>query len=189
MLLADVTKDYSASVLRRSNSMSNIELTRRFKPLIAAAQRDLTTEGFDKSRQAIQCRLDVRYVGQSYEITIPFREEYRREFDSSHHRLYGYSDPRRPTEIVNLRVVASGLTEKPALPQSRERVSRPRPASVRPARFNGRDLPTRFYIWEHLTSGSRANGPAVVTGPEATTVIPPGLAFRVDRFGNLIIRR
>jgi len=189
MLLADVTKDYSVSVLRRSDSVSNIELTRRFKPLIAAAQRDLTIEGFDKSRQAIQCRLDVRYVGQSYEITIPFREEYRREFDSSHHRLYGYSDPRRPTEIVNLRVVASGLTEKPALPQSRERVSRSRPVSVRPARFNGRDLPTRFYNWEHLTPGSRANGPAVVTGPEATAVIPPGLAFRMDRFGNLIIRR
>ena len=189
MLLADVTKDYSASVLSRCDLVSNAELAKRFKPLITAAQRDLINEGFGKSRQLIQCRLDIRYIGQSYEISVPFSDDYRRTFDSRHQRLYGYSDSGRATEVVNLRVIASGVIDKPVLPQSRERKSRPRPSFVKPARFNGRTSPTDFFRWEQLTSGARANGPAVVTGPEATAVIPPGFAFRVDRFGNLIIRR
>ena len=128
-------------------------------------------------------------MGQSYEITLPFSKEYRREFHRRHATLYGYSDPARPTEVVNMRVKASGIMDKPELPRSRERFSRPQPASVRRARFNGRMLPTSFYRWDDLAAGARAPGPAVVTGGEATAVIPPAFGFRVDCFGNLVIRK
>jgi N-methylhydantoinase A/oxoprolinase/acetone carboxylase beta subunit len=189
MLLADVTKDYSANVLRRSDALSSAQLASRFKPLVEKAKRDLQHEGFAKARQIIKRRLDVRYLGQSYEITVPFSNGYRCEFDRRHEQLYGYSDTARPTEIVNLRVKASGITDKPDLPRSPEQPSRPRPSSVRGARFNGRVRPTAFYRWDDLAAGARAAGPAVVTGAEATAVVPPGFAFRVDPFGNLIIRR
>jgi len=189
MLLADVTKDYSASVLCHSDALSSAELASRFEPLVANAKRDLQNEGFAKARQIIEPHLDVRYVGQSYEITVPFSNDYRCEFDRRHEQLYGYSDAVRPTEIVNLRLKASGITDKPDLPQSRKESSRPRPSSVRPARFNGCVRPTVFYRWDDLASGARAAGPAVVTGGEATAVVPPTFAFRVDPFGNLIIRR
>jgi N-methylhydantoinase A/oxoprolinase/acetone carboxylase beta subunit len=188
MLLADVTKDYTTSVLRRSDSITLAGLGKRFKSLVEAAKRDLENEGFSRGRQVIERLVDVRYVGQSHELTLAFSGDYRCEFDRRHEQLYGYSSPDRPTEIVNLRVKASGITEKPDLPQSRERVARATPTSVRPARFNGRMLPTAFYRWDHLTAGADASGPAVVTGGEATAVIPPGFVFRVDRFGNLIIR-
>jgi N-methylhydantoinase A/oxoprolinase/acetone carboxylase beta subunit len=61
--------------------------------------------------------------------------------------------------------------------------------SKRPARFGGRMVRTAFYRWNELPAGARAHGPAVVTGGEATAVVPPEFAFRVDRFGNLIVRR
>jgi N-methylhydantoinase A/oxoprolinase/acetone carboxylase beta subunit len=189
MLLADVTKDYSASVLCGSGSISSAELVRRFKAPVETAKRDLIREGFGTTQQVIERLLDVRYAGQSYEITLPYSKAYRREFDRRHQRLYGYSDAGRPTEIVNLRVKASGITDKPDLPHSRERVARPQASSVRPARFNGRVQPTAFYRWDDLAAGARARGPAVVTGGEATAVIPPGFILRADRFGNLIIRR
>lgn len=189
MLLADVTKDYSSSVLRCSDSISQPELRRRFEPLLNTAKRELEREGFRRSQVVIECLMDVRYVGQSHEITVPFSEAYRRTFDQQHHQLYGYSDPERVAEIVTLRVKASGITHKPVLPRSSERFFRPRPASVRPARFEGRMIPTAFYIWDDLASGARATGPAVVTGGEATAVIPPAFAFRVDGFGNLIVNK
>jgi N-methylhydantoinase A/oxoprolinase/acetone carboxylase beta subunit len=189
MLLADVTKDYSSSVLQRSDSISHAELTKRFAPLQARAKRELECEGFRPARQVIERLIDVRYAGQSFEITLPFSNGYRRAFDQRHQQVYGYSDPSRPTEIVVLRVRASGITEKPDLPQSPERFSRPKPMSKRPARFGGRMVRTAFYRWNELPAGARAHGPAVVTGGEATAVVPPEFAFRVDRFGNLIVRR
>jgi N-methylhydantoinase A/oxoprolinase/acetone carboxylase beta subunit len=189
MLLADVTKDYSSSVLRRSDSISHAALMKRFAPLLDWAKRELEREGFPRARQVIERLVDVRYAGQSYEIALPFSNAYRRAFDLRHQQLYGYSDPARPTEVVNLRVKASGITDKPRLPQSPERSARPQPSSVRPARFDGRMVSTAFYRWNDLEAGARAPGPAVVTGGEATAVIPPNFAFRVDRFGNLVIRR
>jgi len=48
---------------------------------------------------------------------------------------------------------------------------------------------TAFYRWDDLAPGARAAGPSVVTGNEATVVIPPGFRFRVDGFGNVIIRK
>ena len=188
MLLADVTKDYSASVLRRSDSIRLPELARRFTPLLDQATHDLSREGFPRNRQVLERLIDVRYVGQSYEITLPFSADYRRSFHQRHEKLYGYSAPARSTEIVNLRVKASGITDKPNLPHARGRFVRPRPSSVRPARFGGRLVPTAFYRWDELAAGARATGPAVVTGAEATAVVPPAFAFRVDGFGNLIIR-
>jgi N-methylhydantoinase A/oxoprolinase/acetone carboxylase beta subunit len=189
MLLADVTKDYSSSVLRRSDSISYAELTKRFAPLAAKAKCELECEGFRPARQMIERLMDGRYAGQSFEITLPYSNGYRSAFDQRHQQVYGYSDPARPTEIVALRVRASGITEKPNLPQSPERISRPQPMSVRPARFGGRMMRTAFYRWEDLKPGARAVGPAIVTGGEATAVVPPQFGFRVDRFGNLVVRR
>jgi N-methylhydantoinase A/oxoprolinase/acetone carboxylase beta subunit len=189
MLLADVTKDYSISVLRQSDAVTVPELERRFKPLVVEAQRALRAEGFGRSRQIIERLIDVRYVGQSYEITVPFSRQYRREFDRQHGRLYGYSNPARLTEIVNLRLKASGVTDKPAIPRRSLRTLRARPSSERQTRFNGRMLRTAFYRWEDLVPGAHASGPSVVTGGEATAVVPPAFGFRVDGFGNLIIRR
>jgi N-methylhydantoinase A/oxoprolinase/acetone carboxylase beta subunit len=189
MLAADVTRDYSASVLEPSETVSVAALERRFRPLVAAARRELQAEGFNRQRQVIACHLDVRYVGQSYEITVPFGPTYRRAFDRRHDRLYGYANRARPTEIVNLRVTATGLTEKPKLPFTRPRLAfAPRPADRRPGRFGGRSVTVNFHRWEALVPGAAGAGPAVITGGEATAVIPPGFRFHVDGFGNLVAR-
>jgi N-methylhydantoinase A/oxoprolinase/acetone carboxylase beta subunit len=187
MLLADVTKDYSASVLRRTDELSFAELTRRFVPLLARARADLRAEGFSGRRLAIERLLDVRYVGQSYEITLPLTPSFRRTFDARHGKTYGYANPNRPVEIVNVRVVASGVTAKPALP--RTRVTRRRAAvadSIRQARFDGRRVRTAFFRWDALTPGAMGAGPAVIAGGEATVVIPPAFRFHIDGFGNVV---
>ena len=135
----------------------------------------------------IDRQLDVRYVGQSYEITLPFTAGYRREFDRRHGRLYGYSNPDRAVEVVAVRVRAAGITEKPSLPFVKPRTAfRPRPAAVRDGRFDGRVRKVAFHRWPDLAPGAAASGPSVVTGPEATVVIPPGWRFRIDGFGNVI---
>jgi len=188
MLVADVVRDYSASVLTSSHEVSFAELERHLAPLVARASRELEAEGFRKPARVIDAHLDVRYVGQSYEITVPFGRDYRQDFDKRHGQRYGYMDPKRPTEVVNVRVTAAGLTAKPTLPFVKpRRASRPRPATRRPGRFDGRAVSMAFYRWEALEPGARATGPAVITGGEASIVVPPRFTFRVDGFGNVVI--
>ncbi len=190
MLLADVTKDYSLSILQPSERVTAADLERRFEPLVAGARADLASEGFGGDHAVIERSLDVRYVGQSFEITVPFADDYRREFDARHERLYGYANPRRATEIVTLRVRAIGVTDKPALPRTacngRRAVA---PHARRPAWFGGREIETAAYRWEDLPPGAGAKGPAVVVGAEATAVVPPGFGFHIDELGNLVIVR
>lgn len=94
--------------------------------------------------------------------------------------------PQRPAEIVNVRVRAAGLTDKPPLPRRKVTWNKPRPASWRPARFAGAQRQTAFYLWSDLLPGAQATGPAVITSGEATVVIPPRFGFRIDAFGNVI---
>jgi N-methylhydantoinase A/oxoprolinase/acetone carboxylase beta subunit len=168
--------------------VSVAELERRAKPLVAEGVRTLAAEGFRGKKQDVRRWLDVRYAGQSYEITVPLTREYRRAFDREHARLYGYANPSRPTEVVNVRVIARGETDKPALPFQRvRRRFRPKPSAVRPGRFSGRAVRVAFYRWDILTPGATAPGPAVITSGEATAVVPPGFTFTIDGFGNVVI--
>ena len=186
MLVADVTRDYSVSVLRPSTEIDLPSLEKRAEPLVRTARAELAKEGYARARQVIERLVDVRYVGQSYEITVPFARDYRTEFDRQHGRLYGYSNPERATEVVAVRVRGSGITSKPRLPFVRPRRSTPRPDSVRAATFGGRGVKTARYRWPALPPGSAARGPAIITGAEATVVVPPEFRFEVDGYGNVI---
>ena len=186
MLVADVTRDYSASVLLPADRATPAQLTARLRPLVREAHRQLRDEGFPASRQTIERLVDVRYAGQSYEITVPLSTHYLADFDRAHARMYGYSNPERAKEIVNVRVKAAGITDKPALPFSRPRRKRLERSTVRKGRFNNTRHRVAFYRWDELDPGSAGTGPAVIAGGEATIVIPPGWTFQIDGFGNVI---
>jgi N-methylhydantoinase A/oxoprolinase/acetone carboxylase beta subunit len=190
MLVADVTRDYSASVLRASHELDRRDLERVFAPLVDQANRELAAEGFATNRRAVERLVDVRYVGQSYEITVPFSPGYRREFDKRHGRTFGYMNPERPTEVVNVRVNAAGLTDKPKRPFTKPRKpSTAKPSAVRAGRFGGRNVKVACYRWDALSPGASAVGPAVVTSADATAVVPPGFRFQIDGYGNVIMSR
>jgi N-methylhydantoinase A/oxoprolinase/acetone carboxylase beta subunit len=122
---------------------------------------------------------------------VPFEESYRATFDARHQQTYGYANPRRGAEVVNLRVKAIGVTNKPALPHETAAASMPapEPSSSRKARFGGRATSMAVYRRDDLHAGMEADGPALIAGPEATTVITPAFRFRVDEAGNIIASR
>jgi N-methylhydantoinase A/oxoprolinase/acetone carboxylase beta subunit len=190
MLAADVIRDYSVSVREPAEALSGTSLTSRAAPLVARARGDLAAEGFRGVNAIIERRIDVRYVGQSYELTVPWSGAYREAFHSAHERRFGYADRSRPIEVVALRVRGVGVVTKPALPAVRpRRRAAPRPASVGSSRFDGRQRRTAFYRWDDLRSGDRASGAAVIAGAEATVVVPPTFAFSIDRLGNVLLNR
>lgn len=189
MLLSDTIKDYSQSILKKSEEITPPELNQSFKPLLETAHSDLLTEGFTKGKIELLQYLDVRYVGQSYEITVPYTPRYREEFNQMHLKLYSYSDEERPTEIVNLRVKAVGITDKPTITE-REYI-REDPSKGRIDRksmvFEGETFPSYVYIRELLEAGNIIQGPALIIDYESTSVVPPNFTCKVDKYENLII--
>ncbi len=188
MLVADVAKDYSSAVLRHTDSIRLSELDRSIHSPRSSSQEELKAEGYGPAAQRIERALDVRYVGQSYELTVPFTRDFRRQFDREHHRKYGYADPSRPTEIVNVRVAASGMTDKPALPVHPAGPADSCRGRSPCARAGSPAAPCKvaFHRWHALVPGARSRGPAVITSGEATVVIPPRWRFRIDGFGNVV---
>jgi N-methylhydantoinase A/oxoprolinase/acetone carboxylase beta subunit len=187
MLLADVRKDYSQTILKRSDTVSFADLEGYLAPLIDHATTDLAAEGFVPEDRVIEGSLDVRYQGQSYEINVPLTQEYGADFNREHQRLYGYSNPSRLLEVVNVRVNAAGITRKHAFP-SAEATSRalPEPIAVRDAWFDGHWNMTSIYHRDALLPGMEGHGPAIVTGGQATVVITPRFSFRIDGAGTLV---
>jgi N-methylhydantoinase A len=169
MLLADHVRDYSAGVL------DPLDIEQRFSHLEHRARHDMP--GSELERLA-----DIRYVGQSYELTIPWGGSFHEE----HQRIYGYSDPARPTEIVTVRLRARIAVKKPkpaALVRHRSRLKPKRRRVFAGGKFRMLPVLAREHVRER---GER--GPALVTDYGSTTLIPPGWKFSVDRAGNLIAR-
>jgi N-methylhydantoinase A len=115
---------------------------------------------------------------------VPMAPGFRDEFDRRHARTYGYADPRRAIEVVTLRVVAVGRTDKPAVPRADAPPSIAEPYRVGQARFGGALVATAFFRWRDLAPGATGDGPAVIAGGEATAIVPPGFRFRLDEFAT-----
>lgn len=190
ILRADVIHDYSRTV--RMNAAS-VAATRRtlaleFTKLELRGRQVLRQEGFHNKGIRTERLLDMRYAGQAYELSVPEAGDFLKAFHQAHFRRYGYSDPTRAAEVVNVRVRMIGVTEKPRLERLRSQ-ARTKPAvasETRRAIFDGRAHQTRVYDREQLQPGNRVVGPAVVSEYSATTVVPPGWSGKVDAWGNLV---
>ena len=191
ILRADVVKDFSKTILLPLTSPQSARrvLQREFHAIDARAMADLRREGFSRSQTKIEHLLDMRYIGQAYELTVPASGNFSAAFHQAHAKRYGYSDAARPVEIVNLRARAIGVTPKPALPKIQRGAADSRAALIgkRSVYFGERKLPTRIYDRARLRAGNRLPGPAVITEYSATTALLPGWAARVDACGNLLL--
>ncbi len=192
ILCSDVVKDYSRTVLWPVDEAPALaaKLETAFQQLERRARADLAREGFRRDVQRLLRQLDLRYRGQAFELTVPYGHDFVRAFHQAHTRRYGYSDPARAIEVVNLRLRALGVTEKPDF-RPRPTGTAPPPAAARFKRgrayFDGRWRETNFYIRERLHAGNRLRGPAVIAEYSGTTVLPPGWRARVDPYENLVL--
>lgn len=197
MLLADVARDYSASILRLAAELTSEELQTRLNPLLERAEADLVAEGFTLDTIQLQAAMAMRYKGQAYEIDIPLPAvsldipALIAEFHESHAQRYGYSNAKRPTEAVQLRLRASGRTAKPSL-ISQDRTmadTKPVPNSIRQTVFNDQSVKTSIYHRADLQLGHHGIGPAIIITGESTNIVPPHWSWRIDPIGTLILTR
>lgn len=190
MLMADMVKDYSLTVMLRQPDSAVKEAGEAFLDLEEKAKADLALEGVRKEAVFLERCLDMRYVGQSYEITTPFGDECMERFHGLHEKTYGYRNSSKPVEIVNVRLRARGVPEKPEfgkIPAGTEDPPFGALLGEREVVFDGRTAKTKIVAREKLLAGNRIEGPAILTEYSATTALPPLAEAAVDEYGNLIV--
>jgi N-methylhydantoinase A/oxoprolinase/acetone carboxylase beta subunit len=197
LLMADPVKDYTRSLMKPDSQVTVAGLEKEFRKLEAASLRDMSLDGFAHEDVILERSLDCRYLGQSYEIDVPFRmartagRAFLEAFHSRHEKLYSYRHDKRSVEIVNLRIKAVAVT--PKIPPVKERGSSvldPRAVVTRQPIFYGRKAHEGAVVdRSRLRPGNELRGPALVIDPESTTFLPPGYAARVDGYANLVVRK
>jgi N-methylhydantoinase A len=196
LLAADVALDYSRSVLGVVNEDTPARLSALLDGMIQQARADLYNEGIDEGSMVFTPLVDMRYQGQAYELTVPY-EPRRGEaclaltdltdaFHDAHRSTYGHAMPTRLVEVVNLRLQAVGMVEKPVLEKEPVGAQRASPLLGHKTTADGQTL--ALYERDSLPPSATFRGPALVFQMDSTVYIAPGWSARVDGYRNLVMQ-
>jgi N-methylhydantoinase A len=201
LLMADPRRDYVSSRLRLLSEIGANELTGIFRELRAQAEKAFSGEGYPLDQLSFEFTMDIRYLGQGYELSIPVGTVsdvgaaavciVRQRFDETHERMFGHSAPDEEAEAVNYRLRASAHVVKAEL---RAHAAADGPVDV--ARVGERQvcfdaaastIACPIYDRAMLGAGHRIDGPAIVEQLDSTTVVYPGQQALVDPYLNIVI--
>jgi N-methylhydantoinase A/oxoprolinase/acetone carboxylase beta subunit len=201
LLATDMVYEYVSTVYQRFSAIDAGDLERAFEELEEQARRQLEEDGLPADRILIQRVADCRYLGQGYELRVDvpsgaiddaWLKKVRADFDDIHEREYSRRFEDSDMEIPNVRVRGIGLMPALEVPETDAGGSADNALRYeRDAWFRVggelKQVSTRFYDRSALKAGNELEGPAIVNQYDSTTVIPPGLTARIDRFGNVVI--
>jgi N-methylhydantoinase A len=183
ILLSDVARDYSRTVLLpETRTLPLRQVNTVIAELKEQAKRELRNEGWP-GQPHFQPRVDLRYAGQGYEISVPLAANSFADFETEHQRVYGFKFD-QPIEIVTVRLTATiarapkkWIAPKTPAKNASHRVT---------LRSSGKNVAAML-----LERGARRSisGPAIITEYSATTFVPSNWKAAEDRHGNLVLSR
>jgi N-methylhydantoinase A len=196
LLVADVRRDFVRTHVGRTAGLDTASIRATLAEMREEAARALAEAGFPANRTRFEARLEMRYVGQSFELAVPLAfdvgsiDEIERGFRAVYDARYSHATD-DPSEIVSYRLAGYGLVEKPALPRI-DPAGRSVAAALKTRRqvgFGVEAVETPVYDRERLPADERIAGPAIIEEAGSTTVVPPGFDARLDAIGCLILER
>ena len=195
-LVADMRADFVQSIWREADDMADDEIQSIYATLEARAQAWLDEQKVDLDQVYLLRSADACFVGQSYEVNVPFPDIASRDvtsdkivnwFHDRYGKVYGFSDADSPTRLLEARLQIVGVTPKPEirLVASQEDISDE--AYDRRVIFEA-DREVDAAIWRRgsLREGRTYEGPMVVEQYDTTVYVPDGFRVTVDRWANLI---
>lgn len=203
LLLTDIRHTYLQSRPGPFATYESSLIHTLFERLRTKARAEADSEGTPAESLRFFNYLELRYVGQGYELPVPCpdtllqdadRADISLRFHQMHEKLYGHSAPDSPIEIVNCRVDSVAALPKLQLAETKPRAAneqqKPTPKSQRKVYFAEASgyADTPVFERSNLHSGARLSGPAIIEQLDTTTVLLPGQTLAVDSRGNLILR-
>jgi N-methylhydantoinase A len=202
MLESDLKHDYVFTFWDKLSEIDLDRLNSEYEMLESNGRKALHDEGTRSEDIQIERSMDMRYVGQHHEVTVPIPNhrlstedlpQIAQRFHETHQRLFMYHEPDADIETVNIRLIAIGLVSKPEIKRLSPDGTDPSLAikGTRPVYFeecNG-FFDTDIYDGAKLMPGIHFSGPAIIEEVTTTTVLVPDWSCTVDVFGNLILER
>ena len=192
LLTADTRYDVTRTRLTSLSNTTLQHLQDLLEPLREEARERLRRDGFTEENIRLQVFLDIRFVGQAFELTTPMPDapetldEIAAAFQAVYEERYAQSDT-APAEIVSFRVVGLGKAPSVELPEHTGDASTD--IETRSVSFDSTFVETAIHRREALRVETAMPGPAIIEEDGATTVVPPGFNATLDRFGILTLRR
>ena len=196
-LVADVRRDFVRTIhesLRREAALME-RIRNGFHALADEGRRWLAAQGLSFEATHSLWSVDIRYLGQSFELMIPVTDDLvadasgealRKAFHASYAQVYGYSDEHADLEILNLRTTAIGVTRKPDIAVRGTDRSAATASRERRIFLDGAPRTARVLDRASLEPGVRLDGPVIVEQYDTTVLVPPGYTVTADHTGNLI---
>ncbi len=192
LLVADTRHDYARTRVTPTASLSFGELQTILAQMREQGRERLAEDGFAPDRMRFEARLDMRFVGQAFELPVAVpdaagsMEDVDRAFLNAYEQRYSYAMP-APVEIVTFRLAAYGLVAKPGMPMAP--TGDTARIGERQGRLRRRLCATPVYERTLLAAGSDIAGPAVIEEAGSTTIVPPGFIATVAPRGMLVLER
>jgi N-methylhydantoinase A len=177
---------------------SRVNLEGNLSPIVEVVKR-LTDEARSWSDGAkglaLSTSLDMRYVGQNYELSVQLDEsdrlpaagKLRERFLATHQSKYGHSDPAAAIELVNVRLKARIVQAREGDPRLRQAAVDAKRTSVSAWFDKSGPVETTVVHRSKLDPGEVLLGPAIITQFDSTTVVPPRWSARVDDARNIVM--
>jgi N-methylhydantoinase A len=196
LVVSDLKEEFLASARTSLEAANALEMQDRVEALEAEAEDWFKAEQITADRRVVQIGLDMRYVGQNFELRVgletprlPDIQTLRELFFQVHEMNYGYYNPHDPIEVINYRLTARGRLGLPPAPSAvAGQTPTLAPFEARPVYFEAeRPVETPIYDRSTLAPGHVIEGPAVIEQLDATTLVFPGDVATVDTAHNLLV--
>lgn len=196
LAVADIRIDYvRADGATELANLTAEELSARVGDLNDRAADEFSELGYSASELVLDFAVDTRYVGQGYELRVPFDPDELSDgpgaliarFHELHQRQYGHSFETSSVEAISFRLTArmprGSVLAAPAAG------SDPEEGPPREISLLGQTQDYRTYRRDDLPTGFAAPGPAVIIESTTSMPIPPGWHFEVRSGGAIIVSR
>ncbi len=202
MLMADMQHDFVRTFVTHLDSIDWLELEKLTAGMIEDGKRLLEDEQIPVPRQEFRVKFDCRYLKQYHEVSfvVPQSALDDRDvgsvadtFHAEHNRLYGYSlkEQAAPIEIINVRVQALGITEKPTF--SKEAFAGTDPTAAlkdeRPIYITADKSFTSAPIYDghKMHYGNLVSGPAIIEQVTTAIFVSESFDCLVDEYGSFAL--
>jgi N-methylhydantoinase A len=202
LLVTDLRCEFSKTWLRPCSTKYVEELRNIVATLETTVRATFEGETDNITELRLQRMLDMRYVGQSYQLSVPLAagpvtgeliDSMADDFHRMHNVRYGHSEATEPVEIVNVRLSGIGVLRNPPMPAEEpptRGLQEGDPVSKRTVTFaNGLALETPVYNRSSLPIGWEMDGPAVIEEHDSTTLVPDHWSVKVATGANLLLAR
>ncbi len=197
LLTADLYHDYSRAIVKMTDDVDPAVVENLFTNMESEGVNLLIDEGVSTEDISYQRSVDLRYLGQSYELNVKISGNFNDlalesvvdAFHVRHDEIYGYSSSGDPVELVNVNVRVIGEISEPVLDRGRKGSGDS--VGTRKVFFEGISswFDTPIYERKNLGLNKRFSGPAIIEQYDATTVVYPNWEAYVDDYEVIRLRR